>query len=105
MEDTIDFNKFRLREDILGKVVSSHLKEKYPIMVVKVECVTEFFRWNNPKFHFFIDVDYSRQDGPDSFYNRIIKKEVSNLCQYILGEDECFGRAYFNSVILAIPTP
>ena len=105
MKDTIDFNKFRLREDILGKVVSSHLKEKYSGMIVKVECVTEFFHWNNPKFHFFIDVDYSRQDGPDSFYNRIIKKEVSNLCQYILGEDECFGRTYFNSVILAIPTP
>jgi hypothetical protein len=94
----LDLDKVRVREDKVGSIISSHLKEKYPV-VVKVECVTEFFHWNNPKFHFFIDVDYSRQDGPDSFYNRLIKKEVYNLCKYILGDRESVGSVSCNSVI------
>ena len=104
MENTID--KIHLREDKVESVVFSHLKEKYNRMIVKVECKTSSFNFKGiTEFHFFIDVDYGRQDGPDSFYNRMIKKEVYNLCKYILGEGESFNGVVFNSSILAIPTP
>ena len=100
MEYTVDFDKVRVRGDKVGRVVSSHLKEKYGKMIVNVHCHALYYHWKGVhEFSFTINVDYGRQDGPDSFYNRIIKKEVSNLCKYILGKHESFGCIVFNSTI------
>jgi hypothetical protein len=96
----LDLDKVRVRGDKVGRVVSSHLKEKYGKMIVNVHCHVLSYHWKGVhEFSFTINVDYGRQDGPDSFYNRIIKKEVSNLCKYILGKHESFGCIVFNSVI------
>ena len=101
MEYTVDFDKARVRGDKVGRVVSSHLKEKYGKMIVNVQCHSFYCGWRGvSEFSFTIDVDYGRQDGPDSFYNRIIKKEVYNLCKYILGAHESFFDSIsFNSAI------
>ena len=98
MEYTVDLDK--VREDKIGSVVSSHLKEKYARMIVSVQCHAFSYSWKGVvEFNFTINVDYGRQSGPDSFYNRMIKKEVSNLCKYILGERESFGSICFNPAI------
>jgi hypothetical protein len=120
MEYTIDLDMVRLRKDKVERVVYSYLKDKFANMIVNVECNTYdySFRGGVIEFHFFIDVDYCRQDGSNSFYNRKIKKElrnsfynrkikkeVSNLCKYILSGHESFGSVSFNSVIHAVITP
>jgi hypothetical protein len=107
MEYIIDLDMVRLRKDKVERVVYSYLKDKFANMIVNVECNTYnySFRGGVIEFHFFIDVDYCRQDGSNSFYNRKIKKEVSNLCKYILSEHESFGSVSVNSVIHAVITP
>jgi hypothetical protein len=107
MEYTIDLDMVRLRKDKVERVVHSYLKDEFADMIVNVKCHTYnfSFRGGTIEFHFFIDVDYCRQDGSNSFYNRKIKKEVSNLCKYILSGNESFGTVSFNSVIHAVITP
>ena len=100
MEYTVDFDKARVRGDKVGRVVSSHLKEKYGKMIVNVQCHAWSYRWVGVnEFDFIIDVDYGSHDWPDSLYNRKIKREVSNLCKYILGKHESFGSVSFNASI------
>jgi hypothetical protein len=109
MEYTIDLDMVRLRKDKVERVVYSYLKDKFANMIVNVECNTYnySFRGGVIEFHFFIDVDhaYGIHDCPVSSYNRKIKKEVSNLCKYILSEHESFGSVSVNSVIHAVITP
>lgn len=106
MEHSIDLNKVRVRKDRVEGIVYSHLKEKYTDIIVKVECKTFSYSWKGvSEFDFIIDVDYGGVDWANSFCNRKIKKEVSNLCKYILGEHESFGSVSFNSVIHAFPHP
>jgi hypothetical protein len=106
MANMIDLDKVRLRKDKLERVVYSYLKDEFADMIVKVECYTLSHHWKGvSEFHFIVDVDYCRQDGSNSFYNRKIKKEVSNLCKYILSGHESFGSVSFNSVIHAVITP
>ena len=106
MANMIDLDKVRLRKDKLERVVHSYLKDEFADMIVNVKCNTLSYHWKGvSEFNFFIDVDYCRQDGSNSFYNRKIKKEVSNLCKYILSEHESFGSVSVNSVIHAVITP
>ena len=102
MEYTIELDKVRVREDKVGRVVSSHLIEKYPNMIVNVGCHILSYSWTGVnEFNFIIDVDhaYGIHDLPISSYNRKIKKEVSNMCKYILGDRESIGSISCNSVI------
>jgi hypothetical protein len=108
MEYTIDLDKVRLRKDKVEKVVYSYLKDEFANMIVKVECNTLSYNWKGvSEFNFIIDVDhaYGIHDCPVSSYNRKIKKEVSNLCKYILSGHESFGSVSFNYVIHAVITP
>ena len=106
MEYTIDLDMVRLRKDKVERVVYSYLKDEFANMIVNVECNTLSYHWKGvSEFNFIVDVDYCRQDGSNSFYNRKIKKEVSNLCKYILSEHESFGSVSVNSVIHAVITP
>jgi hypothetical protein len=103
MKYSIDLDRVRIRESKVEGFISSHLKEKYANMIVNVKCNTHTYSWVSVvEFDFIVDVDYGRHDGPDSFYNRRIRKEISNLCKYILGERESLGNTHFNSVIHAV---
>jgi hypothetical protein len=102
MSHSIDLDKVRLRKDKLGRVVHSYLKDEFADMIVNVECHN---LRGVSKFRFFIDVDYCRADGSNSFYNRKIKKEVTNLCKYILSGNESFDSVSFFPVIHAVITP
>ena len=108
MEYTIDLDKVRLRKDKVESIVYSYLKDEYVNMIVKVECNTLSYSWKGvSEFNFIIDVDHAHgiHDWPVSSYNRKIKKEVSNLCRYLLSGHESFGSVSFNSVIHSFPHP
>ena len=100
MEYTVDLDNVRVRGDKVGSIVSSYLKESYPEKIVNVECLPITHWWRHSiEFDFIIDIDYGNNGWPNSFYNRTTRKEVSNLCKYILGEHESLGNVHFNSVI------
>jgi hypothetical protein len=108
MEYTIDLDMVRLRKNKVERVVYSYLKDKFANMIVNVECNTLSYHWKGvSEFNFIVDVDhaYGIHDWTVSSYNRKIKKEVSNLCKYILSEHESFGSVSVNSVIHAVITP
>ena len=82
-----------IRKERVGEVMSKHITDKYDGVL---NTRTYTFSWGlnyDTEFHFIIDVDFD-----DHIINRKIRKEVYNLCRYILGEREVITDILFNKV-------
>jgi hypothetical protein len=77
-----------IRTNKIKKLMTDYLMGKYGC-VSNVDVYSFNYIVSRKLFHFIIDVNYSKSQGIVKLEsNRVIRKDVSNFCKYILGEND-----------------
>jgi len=98
MDYAIVFDNMDIRKSQVQRIMRNQLMEKYDCIRNVTTHTLPYISSKHIEFNFIVDAEYSNRRWADSYYNRMIKKDVYNLCKYILGEREVVNNIFVNVI-------